>query len=224
MNRSKNILRLALHGTQSNHDDSPISVEEQIEILHSEHSSRMGSPMTVSHTEVQRESPLTTEQRVTIAEMENLGFIGDEYDTIPIYSNKSPLSVFRINKDFELLESSVPSIEKPLTPIFTPIASIHSIGSPSITETYGNPLIEDLLTSIDDSDDSVVDPNYQPEEEENQCSPTSPVMTSSLVQIVPPGSIINLQVEESPTLESNLDGQEVKKCKKKNTGKLEEKH
>ncbi|KAJ0174387.1 hypothetical protein K1T71_010533 [Dendrolimus kikuchii] len=124
-------------------------------------------------------------------------------------------TIFRINKDFELLESSVPSIEKPLTPIFTPIASIHSIGSPSITETYGNPLIEDLLTSIDDSDDSVADPNYQPEEEENQCSPTSPVMTSSLVQIVPPGSIINLQVEESPTLESNLDGQEVKRCKRK---------
>lgn len=89
MNRSKNILRLALYGTQSNHDDSLMSVEEQIEILHSEHSSRMGSPTTVSHTEVQRESPLTTEQRVTIAEMENLGFIGDEYDNIiPIYSNK----------------------------------------------------------------------------------------------------------------------------------------
>ncbi|CAF4948439.1 unnamed protein product [Pieris macdunnoughi] len=209
MNRTKTILRLALHETQSNHEDSPIAVEEQMEILHSVPSSPMGSPMTFSHTEVKRESPLTTEQRETIAEMENLGFNGDDFNVPILYSNKLPLSVFRTNKDYELLESSVPSIEKQLTPLFTPVASIHSIGSPSIIKTSENPLNENLPTFIDDSNDSVADPNYQPEDEEIQCSPMSPITSSSLVQMKQTVSITNPQeIEESPTLESNLDGME----------------
>lgn len=46
----------------------------------------------------------------------------------------------------------------------------------------------------------------------------SPITSSSLVQIELPGRLINPQeIEESPTLESNLDCQEVKRCKTKVT-------
>lgn len=44
----------------------------------------------------------------------------------------------------------------------------------------------------------------------------SPTTFSSLVQIEPPASLIHSQeIEESPTLESNLYRQEVKRCKRK---------
>lgn len=190
-----------------------------MEILHSEHSSRTGSPMAVSHKEVQRNSPFTAEQRETIAEMENLGFIGDNFD-IPIYSNKSPLSVFTADKDFYLQDSNVPSIEKQLTPLFTPIASIQSLGSPDSIETSRNTSNVNLNNSkhtfIDDSDDSVVDPNYQPEDEEIQCSPVSPIPFSSLASIEPPASSINSpEIEELPTRENILNCQVVKRCKRK---------
>ncbi|KAL4706389.1 hypothetical protein ACJJTC_004159 [Scirpophaga incertulas] len=170
-------------GAQLNHEDSPDSVEEQVEILRSEQSSLTSSPVTVLHRQVHRESPLTTEQRLAIEELENLGFVGDDFD-IPIYSNKSPLSVFTTNKDVELQELNISSIENQLTPLFTPIAPIDSIGSPNILETSTHTNPNTLKqTVIEDSDDSVADPNYQPENEES--SPMSPILSSAQEKILP---------------------------------------
>lgn len=59
--------------------------------------------MASTPKKIKRNSGEKAEQRAVITEMDNVGFSGDEnVNDIPIYVNKSPLSVFKTNKDFEL--------------------------------------------------------------------------------------------------------------------------